>query len=97
MTNNNKPQQEPETTVNPSSAAVPPPTAPDTQDSPAPNQPAASDKTPAQAKPPQPNSQGKKLASMTLLLVLAFGAGFAYVHQQQKVNLTTSCKLYAQS
>ncbi|ENM3879331.1 TPA: uroporphyrinogen-III C-methyltransferase [Vibrio cholerae] len=84
MTNNNKPQQEPETTVNPSSAAVPPPTAPDKQDSPAPNQPAASDKTPAQAKPPQPNSQGKKLASMTLLLVLAFGAGFAYVHQQQK-------------
>lgn len=41
MTNNNKPQQEPETTVNPSSAAVTPPTAPDKQDSPAPNQPAA--------------------------------------------------------
>ncbi len=39
MTNNNKPQQEPEITVNPSSAAVTPPTAPDKQDSPAPNQP----------------------------------------------------------
>ncbi len=38
MTNNNKPQQEPEITVNPSSAAVTPPTAPDKQDSPAPNQ-----------------------------------------------------------
>lgn len=87
MTNNNKPQQEPETTVNPSSAAVPPPTAPDTQDSPAPNQPAAKktlDSTPAQTPPPQPNSQGKKLASVALLLVLALGAGFAYVHQQQK-------------
>ncbi|HDI3325759.1 TPA: uroporphyrinogen-III C-methyltransferase [Vibrio cholerae] len=87
MTNNNKPQQEPETTVNPSSAAVTPPTAPDKQDSPAPNQPAAKktlDSTPAQAKPPQPNSQGKKLASVALLLVLALGAGFAYVHQQQK-------------
>lgn len=87
MTNNNKPQQEPETTVNPSSAAVTPPTAPDKQDSPAPNQPAAKktlDNTPAQDKPPQPNSQGKKLASVALLLVLALGAGFAYVHQQQK-------------
>ncbi|RBM50319.1 heme biosynthesis operon protein HemX [Vibrio tarriae] len=87
MTNNNKPQQEPETTVNPSSAAVTPPTAPDKQESPAPNQPAAKktlDNTPAQAKPPQPNSQGKKLASVALLLVLALGAGFAYVHQQQK-------------
>lgn len=84
MTNNNKPQQEPETTVNPSSAAVTPPTAPDKQDSSAPNQPAASDKTPAQTPPPQPNSQGKKLASVALLLVLALGAGFAYVHQQQK-------------
>ncbi|WP_218762845.1 uroporphyrinogen-III C-methyltransferase [Vibrio cholerae] len=87
MTNNNKPQQEPETTVNPSSAAVTPPTAPDKQDSPAPNQPAAKktlDSTPAQAQPPQPNSQGKKLASVALLLVLALGAGFAYVHQQQK-------------
>lgn len=87
MTNNNKPQQEPETTVNPSSAAVTPPTAPDKQDSPAPNQPAAKktlDSTPAQTPPPQPNSQGKKLASVALLLVLALGAGFAYVHQQQK-------------
>ncbi|ENQ3287333.1 uroporphyrinogen-III C-methyltransferase [Vibrio cholerae] len=87
MTNNNKPQQEPETTVNPSSAAVTPPTAPDKQDSPAPNQPAAKktlDSTPAQTPPPQPNSQGKKLASVVLLLVLALGAGFAYVHQQQK-------------
>lgn len=87
MTNNNKPQQEPETTVNPSSAAVTPPTTPDKQESPAPNQPAAKktlDSTPAQAKPPQPNSQGKKLASVALLLVLALGAGFAYVHQQQK-------------
>ncbi|KJJ57017.1 uroporphyrin-III methyltransferase, partial [Vibrio cholerae] len=87
MTNNNKPQQEPEITVNPSSAAVTPPTAPDKQDSPAPNQPAAKktlDSTPAQDKPPQPNSQGKKLASVALLLVLALGAGFAYVHQQQK-------------
>ncbi|EKG0038981.1 uroporphyrinogen-III C-methyltransferase [Vibrio cholerae] len=87
MTNNNKPQQEPETTVNPSSAAVTTPTAPDKQDSPAPNQPAAKktlDSTPAQAKPTQPNSQGKKLASVALLLVLALGAGFAYVHQQQK-------------
>ncbi|ENC7032647.1 uroporphyrinogen-III C-methyltransferase [Vibrio cholerae] len=85
MTNNNKPQQEPEITVNPSSAAVT--TAPDKQDSPAPNQPAAKktlDSTPAQDKPPQPNSQGKKLASVALLLVLALGAGFAYVHQQQK-------------
>ncbi|EMK6559131.1 uroporphyrinogen-III C-methyltransferase [Vibrio cholerae] len=87
MTNNNKPQQEPETTVNPSSAAVTPPTAPDKQDSPAPNQPATKktlDSTPAQTPPPQPNSQGKKLASVALLLVLALGAGFAYVHQQQK-------------
>ncbi|ASK56759.1 heme biosynthesis operon protein HemX [Vibrio tarriae] len=87
MTNNNKPQQEPETTVNPSSAAVTPPAAPDKQDSPAPNQPATKktlDSTPAQDKPPQPNSQGKKLASVALLLVLALGAGFAYVHQQQK-------------
>ncbi|EGQ9170157.1 heme biosynthesis operon protein HemX [Vibrio cholerae] len=87
MTNNNKPQQEPETTVTPSSAAVTPPTAPDKQDSPAPNQPAAKktlDSTPAQTPPPQPNSQGKKLASVALLLVLALGAGFAYVHQQQK-------------
>ncbi|MCO4787672.1 heme biosynthesis operon protein HemX [Vibrio cholerae] len=87
MTNNNKPQQEPETTVNPSSAAVTPPTAPDKQDSPAPNQPAAKktlDSTPAQTPPPQPNSQGKKLARVALLLVLALGAGFAYVHQQQK-------------
>ncbi|MCX9455782.1 heme biosynthesis operon protein HemX [Vibrio sp. R-1] len=87
MTNNNKPQQEPETTVNPSSAAVTPPTAPDKQDSPAPNQPAAKktlDSTPAQTPPPQPNSQGKKLASVALLLVLALGASFAYVHQQQK-------------
>ncbi|HFG2197338.1 TPA: uroporphyrinogen-III C-methyltransferase [Vibrio cholerae] len=87
MTNNNKPQQEPETTVNPSSAAVTPPTAPDKQDSPAPNQPAAKktlDSTPDQTPPPQPNSQGKKLASVALLLVLALGAGFAYVHQQQK-------------
>ncbi|HFG1972912.1 TPA: uroporphyrinogen-III C-methyltransferase [Vibrio cholerae] len=87
MTNNNKPQQEPETTVNPSSAAVTPPTAPDKQDSPAPNQPAAKktlDSTPTQTPPPQPNSQGKKLASVALLLVLALGAGFAYVHQQQK-------------
>ncbi|EGR3920051.1 uroporphyrinogen-III C-methyltransferase [Vibrio cholerae] len=87
MTNNNKPQQEPETTVTPSSAAVTPPTAPDKQDSPAPKQPAAKktlDSTPAQTPPPQPNSQGKKLASVALLLVLALGAGFAYVHQQQK-------------
>ncbi|ELY5208236.1 uroporphyrinogen-III C-methyltransferase [Vibrio cholerae] len=87
MTNNNKPQQEPETTVNPSSAAVTPPTAPDKQDSPAPNQPATKktlDSTPAQTPPPQPNSQGKKLASVALLLVLALGTGFAYVHQQQK-------------
>ncbi|EOX1607634.1 uroporphyrinogen-III C-methyltransferase [Vibrio cholerae] len=87
MTNNNKPQQEPETTVNPSSAAVTPPTAPDKQDSPAPNQPATKktlDSTPTQIPPPQPNSQGKKLASVALLLVLALGAGFAYVHQQQK-------------
>ncbi|ELE7142641.1 uroporphyrinogen-III C-methyltransferase [Vibrio cholerae] len=87
MTNNNKPQQEPETTVNPSSAAVTPPTALDKQDSPAPNQPATKktlDSTPAQTPPPQPNSQGKKLASVALLLVLALGAGFAYVHQQQK-------------
>lgn len=87
MTNNNKPQQEPETTVNPSSAAVTPPTAPDKQDSPAPNQPATKktlDSTPTQTPPPQPNSQGKKLASVALLLVLALGAGFAYVHQQQK-------------
>ncbi|MGU3162941.1 uroporphyrinogen-III C-methyltransferase [Vibrio cholerae] len=87
MTNNNKPQQEPETTVNPSSAAVTPPTAPDKQDSPAPKQPATKktlDSTPAQTPPPQPNSQGKKLASAALLLVLALGAGFAYVHQQQK-------------
>ncbi|HDZ9244334.1 heme biosynthesis operon protein HemX [Vibrio cholerae] len=87
MTNNNKPQQEPETTVNPSSAAVTPPTAPDKQDSPAPKQPTtkkALDSTPAQTPPPQPNSQGKKLASVALLLVLALGAGFAYVHQQQK-------------
>lgn len=87
MTNNNKPQQEPETTVNPSSAAVTPPTAPDKQDSPAPNQPATKktlDSTPAQTPPPQPNSQGKKLASVALLLVLALGAGFAYVNQQQK-------------
>ncbi|EPH5257505.1 uroporphyrinogen-III C-methyltransferase [Vibrio cholerae] len=87
MTNNNKPQQEPEITVNPSSAAVTTPAAPDKQDSPAPNQPAAKktlDSTPAQTPPPQPNSQGKKLASVALLLVLALGAGFAYVHQQQK-------------
>ncbi|WP_114808588.1 uroporphyrinogen-III C-methyltransferase [Vibrio cholerae] len=87
MTNNNKPQQEPETTVNPSSAAVTPPTAPDKQESPAPKQPATKktlDSTPAQTPPPQPNSQGKKLASVALLLVLALGAGFAYVHQQQK-------------
>ncbi|HDZ9255835.1 TPA: uroporphyrinogen-III C-methyltransferase [Vibrio cholerae] len=87
MTNNNKPQQEPETTVTPSSAAVTPPTAPDKQDSPAPKQPATKktlDSTPAQTPPPQPNSQGKKLASVALLLVLALGAGFAYVHQQQK-------------
>ncbi|HFG2216265.1 TPA: uroporphyrinogen-III C-methyltransferase [Vibrio cholerae] len=87
MTNNNKPQQEPETTVNPSSAAVTPPTAPDKQDNPAPKQPATKktlDSTPAQTPPPQPNSQGKKLASVALLLVLALGAGFAYVHQQQK-------------
>ncbi|EGR4504135.1 uroporphyrinogen-III C-methyltransferase [Vibrio cholerae] len=87
MTNNNKPQQEPETTVNPSSAAVTPPTEPDKQDSPAPKQPATKktlDSTPAQNPPPQPNSQGKKLASVALLLVLALGAGFAYVHQQQK-------------
>ncbi len=87
MTNNNKPQQEPETTVNPSSAAVTPPTAPDKQDSPAPKQPTTKktlDSTPAQTPPPQPNSQGKKLASVALLLVLALGAGFAYVHQQQK-------------
>ncbi|EGQ9965820.1 uroporphyrinogen-III C-methyltransferase [Vibrio cholerae] len=87
MTNNNKPQQEPETTVNPSSAAVTPPTAPDKQDSPAPKQPATKktlDSTPAQTPTPQPNSQGKKLASVALLLVLALGAGFAYVHQQQK-------------
>ncbi|HEQ3486518.1 TPA: uroporphyrinogen-III C-methyltransferase [Vibrio cholerae] len=87
MTNNNKPQQEPETTVNPSSAAVTPPTAPDKQDSPAPKQPATKktlDSTPAQTPPPQPNSQGKKLASVALLLVLALGAGFAYVYQQQK-------------
>ncbi|HDI3210522.1 TPA: uroporphyrinogen-III C-methyltransferase [Vibrio cholerae] len=87
MTNNNKPQQEPETTVNPSSAAVTPPTAPDKQESPAPKQPANKktlDSTPAQTPPPQPNSQGKKLASVALLLVLALGAGFAYVHQQQK-------------
>ncbi|RBM40153.1 uroporphyrinogen-III C-methyltransferase [Vibrio tarriae] len=87
MTNNNKPQQEPETTVNPSSAAVTTPTAPDKQDSPVPNQPATKktlDSTPAQTPPPQPNSQGKKLASVALLLVLALGAGFAYVHQQQK-------------
>ncbi|EPX3986682.1 uroporphyrinogen-III C-methyltransferase [Vibrio cholerae] len=87
MTNNNKPQQEPETTVNPSSAAVTPPTAPDKQDSPAPKQPATKktlDSTPAQTPPPQPKSQGKKLASVALLLVLALGAGFAYVHQQQK-------------
>ncbi|EIY4754085.1 uroporphyrinogen-III C-methyltransferase [Vibrio cholerae] len=87
MTNNNKPQQEPETTVNPSSAAVTPPTAPDKQDSPAPKQPTTKktlDSTPAQTPPPQPNSQGKKLASVAFLLVLALGAGFAYVHQQQK-------------
>ncbi|ELU9850553.1 uroporphyrinogen-III C-methyltransferase [Vibrio cholerae] len=87
MTNNNKPQQEPETTVNPSSAAVTPPTAPDKQDSPAPKQPTTKktlDSAPAQTPPPQPNSQGKKLASVALLLVLALGAGFAYVHQQQK-------------
>ncbi|GHZ06710.1 heme biosynthesis operon protein HemX [Vibrio cholerae] len=87
MTNNNKPQQEPETTVNPSSAAVTPPTAPDKQDSPAPKQPTTKktlDSAPAQTLPPQPNSQGKKLASVALLLVLALGAGFAYVHQQQK-------------
>ncbi|EKF9219189.1 uroporphyrinogen-III C-methyltransferase [Vibrio cholerae] len=87
MTNNNKPQQEPETTVNPSSAAVTPPTAPDKQDSPAPKQPTTKktlDSTPAQTPPPQPNSQGKKLASVVFLLVLALGAGFAYVHQQQK-------------
>lgn len=100
MTNNNKPQQEPEITVNPSSAAVTPPTAPDKQDSPAPNQPAAKktlDSTPAQDKPPQPNSQGKKLASVALLLVLALGAGFAMCISSKKVNLTTSCKPYAQS
>ncbi|MFO4737369.1 uroporphyrinogen-III C-methyltransferase [Vibrio cholerae] len=87
MTNNNKPQQEPETTVNPSSVAVTAPTAPDKQDSPAPKQPATKktlDSTLAQTPPPQPNSQGKKLASVALLLVLALGAGFAYVHQQQK-------------
>ncbi|KQB02436.1 heme biosynthesis operon protein HemX [Vibrio metoecus] len=92
MTNNNKPQQEPETT-----ASVPSPieTSSTEHESKADASvqsdlaaekvanPQPQPQTPAQT----PNNQGKKLASVALLLVLALGAGFAYVHQQQKAQL----------
>ncbi|WP_154139026.1 uroporphyrinogen-III C-methyltransferase [Vibrio metoecus] len=92
MTNNNKPQQEPETT-----ASVPSPieTSSTEHESKADASvqsdlaaekvanPQLQPQTPAQT----PNNQGKKLASVALLLVLALGAGFAYVHQQQKAQL----------
>lgn len=69
MTNNNKPQQEPEITVNPSSAAVTPRPRPTNKIAQRQTSQAAKktlDSTPAQDKPPQPNSQGKKLASVAL-------------------------------
>ncbi|MEI2564278.1 uroporphyrinogen-III C-methyltransferase [Vibrio metoecus] len=92
MTNNNKPQQEPETT-----ASVPSPIETSSteheskadasvQSDPVAEKvanPQPQPQTPAQT----PNKQGKKLASVALLLVLALGAGFAYVHQQQKAQL----------
>ncbi|KQB03198.1 heme biosynthesis operon protein HemX [Vibrio metoecus] len=92
MTNNNKPQQEPETT-----ASVPSPIETSSteheskadasvQSDPVAEKvanPPPQPQTPAQT----PNNQGKKLASVALLLVLALGAGFAYVHQQQKAQL----------
>ncbi|KQB04231.1 uroporphyrin-III methyltransferase [Vibrio metoecus] len=92
MTNNNKPQQEPETTASVPSpietssteheskadASVQPDLAAEKVANPQPQP-----QTPAQT----PNNQGKKLASVALLLVLALGAGFAYVHQQQKAQL----------
>ncbi|KDO14079.1 uroporphyrin-III methyltransferase [Vibrio metoecus] len=92
MTNNNKPQQEPETT-----ASVPSPIETSSteheskadasiQSDPVAEKvanPQPQPQTPAQT----PNNQGKKLASVALLLVLALGAGFAYVHQQQKAQL----------
>ncbi|KQB09841.1 uroporphyrinogen-III C-methyltransferase [Vibrio metoecus] len=92
MTNNNKPQQEPETT-----ASVPSPieTSSTEHESKA-DASVQSDLAAEKVANPQPqpqtpaqttNNQGKKLASVALLLVLALGAGFAYVHQQQKAQL----------
>lgn len=92
MTNNNKPQQEPETAAK---TSVPSPTVTsstehelkvDASVQPEPAAAKVSNEPQPQAPVQTPNNQGKKLASVALLLVLALGAGFAYVHQQQKAQ-----------
>ncbi|MEF2524013.1 uroporphyrinogen-III C-methyltransferase [Vibrio mimicus] len=92
MTNNNKPQQEPETAAK---TSVPSPTVTssteheskvDASVQPEPAAAKVSNEPQPQAPAQTPNNQGKKLASVALLLVLALGAGFAYVHQQQKAQ-----------
>ncbi|KQA16935.1 uroporphyrinogen-III C-methyltransferase [Vibrio metoecus] len=92
MTNNNKPQQEPETAAK---TSVPSPTVTssteheskvDASVQPEPAAAKVSSEPQPQAPVQTPNNQGKKLASVALLLVLALGAGFAYVHQQQKAQ-----------
>ncbi|PAR46522.1 uroporphyrinogen-III C-methyltransferase [Vibrio metoecus] len=95
MTNNNKPQQEPETAAK---TSVPSPTVTssteheskvDASVQPEPAAAKVSNEPQPQAPVQTPNNQGKKLASVALLLVLALGAGFAYVHQQQKAQFNT--------
>ncbi|AMG03162.1 uroporphyrinogen-III C-methyltransferase [Vibrio mimicus] len=92
MTNNNKPQQEPETAAK-TSVPSPTVTSPTEHESkvdasvqPEPAAAKVSNEPQPQAPVQTPNNQGKKLASVALLLVLALGAGFAYVHQQQKAQ-----------
>ncbi|WP_277207288.1 uroporphyrinogen-III C-methyltransferase [Vibrio misgurnus] len=75
MTDQHKPQQEPATTnTNPKSPTPVSSTASSVSDTAA---------KPASAKAAPANQSGKKLATLALVLVLALGAGLAYLHQQQ--------------
>ncbi|HHI5411441.1 TPA: uroporphyrinogen-III C-methyltransferase [Vibrio metoecus] len=92
MTNNNKPQQEPETTTSVPSPIETSSTEHESKADASVQSDLAAEKVANPQPQPQtpaqtPNNQGKKLASVALLLVLALGAGFAYVHQQQKAQL----------
>ncbi|MGL4381569.1 MAG: uroporphyrinogen-III C-methyltransferase [Vibrio sp.] len=85
MTDQHKPQQEPATTnTNPKSPTPVSSTASSVSDTAAkPASAKAAPPNPTEVKPPPANQSGKKLATLALVLVLALGAGLAYLHQQQ--------------